>query len=112
MACHRPNPDAARIQRWCDNRVPAPFRSRVRVGAEVADRRVTTSQSRPPWGGEGDWISTPVARFRCTRATGLWSLYWADRNSRFHEYDRFQPTRAVQGVLDVLDTCQDPILWG
>lgn len=81
-------------------------------GAEVADRRVTTSQSRPPWGGEGDWISTPVARFRCTRATGLWSLYWADRNSRFHEYDRFQPTRAVQGVLDVLDTCQDPILWG
>lgn len=49
-----PEPDAARIQRWCDNRVPAPFRSRVRVGAEVADRHVTTSQSRPPWGGEGD----------------------------------------------------------
>lgn len=70
-----PEPDAARIQRWCDNRVPAPFRSRVRVVAEVADRHVTTSQSRPPWGGEGDWISTPVARFRCTRATGLWSLY-------------------------------------
>ncbi len=107
-----PEPDVARIQRWRDNRVPAPFRSRVRVVAEVADRRVTTSQSRPPWDGEGDWISTPVARFRRTRATGLWSLYWADRNSRFHEYDRFQPTRAVQGVLDVLDTYQDPILWG
>lgn len=107
-----PEPDVARIQRWRDNRVPTPFRSRVRVVAEVADRRVTTSQSRPPWDGEGDWISTPVARFRCTRATGLWSLYWSDRNSRFHEYDRFQPTRAVQGVLDVLDTCQDPILWG
>lgn len=96
-----PEPDAARIQRWCDNRVPAPFRSRVRVVAEVADRRVTTSQSRPPWDGEGDWISTPVARFRCTRATGLWSLYWADRNSRLHEYETGsrRPTSLASSTL-------------
>lgn len=107
-----PELDVARIQRWCDNRVPAPLRSQVRVVAEAADRHVTISESRPPWDGEGDWISTPVARLRYTKATGLWSLYWADRNSRLHEYDRFPPTQTVQDILDFLDTCQDPIFWG
>lgn len=103
-----PEPDAARIQRWCDNRVPAPFRSRVRVRAEVADRHVTTSQSRPPWDGEGDWISTPVARFRRTRATGLWSLYWSDRSSRLHDYETGsrRPTSLASSTLP------GPILLG
>ena len=78
------------------------------VVAEVADRRVTTSQSRPPWDGEGDWISTPVARFRRTRATGLWSLYWSDRSSRLHEYETGsrRPTSLASSTLP------GPILWG
>ncbi|MGO9079707.1 MAG: DUF3024 domain-containing protein [Streptosporangiaceae bacterium] len=35
-----------------------------------------------------EWTQFPVARLRYTKGTGRWSLYWRDRNLRFHIYDR------------------------
>jgi hypothetical protein len=43
--------------------------------------------------------------------TNLWSLYWADRNSRWHRYDDLDP-----GPVDELlrEIAEDPtcIFWG
>ena len=55
---------------------------------------------------------TPVARLRYTARRGLWSLYWPDRNSDFHEYQFKRPNKNVKVLLDYLDSHQDPIFWG
>ncbi|WP_246285967.1 DUF3024 domain-containing protein [Microbacterium pseudoresistens] len=82
------------------------------VECEIADGHVTIFEARPPWDGGGDWIRTPIVRLRYVGTTGQWSIYWADRHSRFHEYTRKRPTKRVQTLLDYIGSGADPIFWG
>lgn len=107
-----PETDLLRIGRWCRERVPEHARDQVRVECEIAQRHVTIFETRPPWNGQGDWTHFPIARLRYTASTGLWSLYWRDRNAKFHEYARKRPTKDVQALLDYLGSHEDPIFWG
>ncbi len=96
-------------------RKPSPQRiCSLRCGSRPTwtSRHVTIVECRPPWEGKGDWERNPVARLRFTKKTGLWSLYWLDRNERFHSYDRIGANQNVQVLLNEID--QDPtcIFWG
>ena len=53
----------------------------------------------------GSWL-------RYTKSTGLWAIYWRDRNLKFHEYNRKRPTKNLQALLDHIETSGDPIFWG
>ena len=66
--------------------VPARVRHQVRVEVDVAERHLTIVECRPPWrAGMGvEWTRFPIARLRYTKTTGVWSLYWRDRDLRFH----------------------------
>lgn len=77
-----PETDVARVQRWCRARVPEHIRDQVRVEVDVAARHLTIVECRPLWRPDfgPDWTRFPIARLRYTAATGLWSLYWCDRN--------------------------------
>ncbi|QPK80009.1 DUF3024 domain-containing protein [Corynebacterium lizhenjunii] len=104
--------DVARIKRWCKKKVPEHLWDQVKLEADVTNRHVTIVEVRPPWDGEGDPTRFPIARLRYTATTRLWSLYWRDRNLKFHEYDYFPPTQDVQSILDYLDNTDDPIFFG
>lgn len=108
-----PDLDVARIRRWCAGHSPAHLRDEVRVECAITDRHVTIYETRPPWdGSDQPWTEFPIARLRYTAATGLWSLYWRDRNSRFHEYKYREPSPSVVDLLDHIDNSGDPIFWG
>jgi len=107
-----PELDLARIRRWCDGRVPEHLWDQVKVEADAATTHVTIVEVRPPWNGVGDPTRFPIARLRWNRAKGHWSLYWADRNSAFHEYDLANPTPRVQRLLDTIDRDDTCIFWG
>jgi Protein of unknown function (DUF3024) len=83
-----PETDIHRIQLWCRERVPKHLWPQVKVEADVEPRHVTIVELRPPWNGVGDHTRFPIARLRYTSSTGLWAIYWRDRNLKFHEYDR------------------------
>lgn len=107
-----PETDLLRIQRWCRERVPEHLWPQVKVEADVGSRHVTIVEVRPPWDGVGDHTRFPIARLRYTAATGQWSIYWRDRNLKFHEYDRKRPSKTVQALLDYIADSGDPIFWG
>ena len=62
--------------------------------------------------GVGEHTRFPIARLRYTKSTGLWAIYWRDRNLKFHEYHRKRPTKNLQALLDHIETSGDPIFWG
>ncbi len=107
-----PETDLLRIARWCRARVPEHLWDQLRVECEIADRHVTIVETRPPWDGRGDWTRFPIARLRYTAASGLWSLYWRDRNLAFHAYRDMKPTAHVQHLLDYIADSGDPIFFG
>jgi Protein of unknown function (DUF3024). len=54
----------------------------------------------------------PVARLRYTASTRRWTLYWRDRNLRFHLYDRLPPSPSVEVLLGEIDSDPTCIFWG
>ena len=109
-----PETDVVRVQRWCRGRVPEHVRDEVRVEVDVAERHVTIVECRPPWRADMgvDWTRFPIARLRYVKTTGVWSLYWRDRNLRFHAYDRVASTASVEELLAEVDRDPTAIFWG
>jgi hypothetical protein len=107
-----PETDVHRIRLWARERVPEHLWDQVKVEADVSDRYVDIVEVRPPWNGVGEHTRFPIARIRYTKSTGLWAIYWRDRNLKFHEYKRKRPNKNVQALLDHIETSGDPIFWG
>jgi hypothetical protein len=53
----------------------------------------------------------PIAR-RYTQATNIWTLYWRDRNLRFHRYDQLELSPDIGDLLREIDRDPVAIFWG
>lgn len=112
-----PDLDLARVRRWIDQRnadMPPRARDQVRYEIEVADRTITVLECRPPWrkGIGTEWTRFPICRFRYTKARKEWSLYWRDRNLKFHEYDLVPPTPHLDELIEEVKLDRTGIFWG
>lgn len=113
----KPAPPAAAIEavsHYCETKVPAEHRDKVRVEHSVRGKTVTLFQCQPPWHTDlgADWTRQPVAQLRYDPEDRHWRLYWADRNGRWHDYDMTEPSTDIDLLLAEID--QDPtgIFWG
>ena len=90
------------------------FAARSVSNATSPPRHLTICECRPPWCEDlgSDWTRFPIARLHYTKATGLWALYWRDRNLKYHRYQPLEPSPQIQDLLDYLDSGADPIFWG
>jgi hypothetical protein len=107
-----PELDLARIRAYCDRRVPARARNEARVEASVRGKSVTIFDCRPPWHPSlTEWSRVPIAQLRYVPDAEHWTLYWADRNSRWHRYDLVDPG-PVSTLLAEIDEDPTSIFWG
>ena len=44
--------------------------------------------------------------------TRLWTLYWLDRNSKFHIYERIKPSKYIETLLKEVNSDPTGIFWG
>jgi hypothetical protein len=109
-----PELDVARVRRWCVARVPEHARHQVRVECRAAPRHLTIVERRAPGPEEcgAEWTTFPIARMRYTVADKSWTLYWRDRNLRFHLYDLVAPSSRVNDLLAEVDRDPTSIFWG
>jgi hypothetical protein len=109
-----PELDVTRVRRWCGQRVPEHLRDQIRVECDAGARHLTIVECRPPWRNDRGAERTrfPIARLRYTKATKRWSLYWRDRNLRFHLYDRLAPSPRIDDLLREIDRDPTAIFWG
>ena len=114
VAAALPELDIVRVQRWCDARVPDHARHQVRVECQVAARDLTILERRAPWHADAgpEWTSFPIARLHYTKATKRWTLYWRDRNLRFHAYDQLPASPHIDDLLTEIDSDPTCIFWG
>jgi Protein of unknown function (DUF3024) len=109
-----PELDVARVRRWCAARVPEHARHQVRVECDASPRHLTIIERRAPWHDDlgPDWTTLPIARLRYTADGRAWTLYYRDRNLRFHSYDMLAPSPRVDDLLAELDRDPTSIFWG
>ena len=63
----------------------------------LARGTVTIGERRAPWREDSgpEWSTAGIARLRHTAARGRWTLFWRNRNARWHRYDRIEPSRDI-----------------
>ncbi len=90
--------DAARVQRWCATRVPERAQHQVRGECDVTPRHITIIERRASWPEDSRVGVDPLSDRGCATPAPptSWSLYWRDRNLRFHAYDRTAPSPTVE----------------
>src|SRR5450755_3798237 len=109
-----PELDIVHVRRWCEQRVPEHARDQVRVECDISPRHLTIVECRPPWRQDigPEWTRFPIARLRYTQATRTWTLYWRDRNLRFHLYDQLEPSPDIGDLLREVDRDPTAIFCG
>lgn len=75
---------------------------------------MTLIERRAPWRPEfgPEWTRSPVARLRWSVRSRDWTLFWRDRNLRWHRYDYAAPTSDIATLLDEIDRDPTGIFWG
>ncbi|GAC1532126.1 MAG: DUF3024 domain-containing protein [Acidimicrobiales bacterium] len=108
-----PDTDLARIRAYCNAKIPSHLRGEARVEADVRGNSVTIFDCRPPWHDRlTEWSRVPVTQLRYKPATKGWTLYWADRNGRWHRYEDLDADQPAQALLDEVEADPTCIFWG
>jgi len=109
-----PIPDlaVAKIKRFCESRTSPELRHEMRLEVDLRGNWLMISDYRPLWQGPGDWTRMKIAQVRYDPNLRSWSLYWADRNSRWHLYDDLEPTPNLDDVLNEIDEDPTCIFFG
>ncbi len=112
-----PELDLARLKRWVEarnGRLPESAGGQIRYALDVGEATVTLMECRPPWHPDmgPEWTRFPIVRLRYTKVRREWSLYWRDRNLRFHEYDLVPSTPHLEQLLAEVDRDPTNIFWG
>ena len=86
----------------------------MRLELGIRDNAVTIFELRTPWSGDTDrsWTRGPVAQFRYDDDSLRWTLYWRDRDQRWFEYDRIEPSIELADLLEEVNADPAGIFWG
>ena len=115
------------LEAFCEERVPARVRDKVRLTFDTRGNRVTLYEERTVYdralknaSSPGQlsnpvtiaWMKTPIAQFRLDPKSMKWQLYCKHRDERWHVYINTLPTHSFMELLSEVD--QDPtcIFWG
>lgn len=97
---------------YCEWRVPLHIRSQLRLHHEFRGDTITLFEDRPRWNAPEEWTHHPFAQFRFNKKEGKWTLFCADRNSRWHRYDIVKPTSDLEILLKAIDDDPTGIFYG
>jgi hypothetical protein len=102
------------VEAFCASRVPAHLQNEIRIECARRGKAISIVERRPPWKPEfgSEWTTIKVAQLRYDDSARTWSLYWPDRNGRWHHYDQVRSSRTVAPLLAVIEADPTGIFWG
>jgi hypothetical protein len=108
-----PERDLEKIRKYARRAVPADFWDQIRMEVDVRGKTVTIVECRPPWREEygPEWTRKGVARMKFDVMNNEWTLYWSDRNGRWHLFDLIAPG-SIDEIIDEVEHDQTNIFWG
>jgi len=97
---------------YCAKKVPAELSGQVRMGYRIRGNNVTLYEEKPHFLKPDTWVDIVVAQFRYDAKEKDWTLYCADRNSRWHEYFDLEPDHDFKVLLKEVDEDPTGIFFG
>lgn len=102
-----------KLDAFCSKRIPPHAAHQVRLSYKIRGASVTLYEHRAPWrAGDTEWTAMSIAQMKYDAKAGVWTLYCADRNSRWHKYTTAAPSKDIDSLLDEIDRDPTHIFWG
>ena len=99
------------LSKYCSERLSVYLHDEIRLGFKFRGNSVTLYEERPAFAKTG-MVEIVVAQFRFEPQTKKWILYWADRNSKWHEYELIEPSKNFETLLKEVHEDPTGIFWG
>ena len=87
---------------YCGRRVPEKLRNDVKPGFRIRGNFVTLVDEERSFMDKSSWVEIPVAQFRFNPMSSYWTLYWPDRNTRWHVFHVVPPSRRLEDLIQVV----------
>jgi hypothetical protein len=97
---------------YCSERLPSYLHDKLKLGFRLRGDRVTLYEERPALAEPGMWVEIVVAQFRFQPKNQEWTLYWADRNSKWHPYEEVESNKNFEALLKEVHEDPTGIFWG
>ena len=110
-----PKLEKERVSRALDglcDKVPLHVRDQLTHNFRFVRSDVELYERRQNYRERGQFIEHTVAKFRYNAKRGSWTLFWADRNLRWHSYDGFADRRDFLDLLREVEKDPTCIFWG
>jgi len=97
---------------YCKAKAPTQCKDEFRLGFTFRGNSVTLFEERPAFMKPDTWVQIVVAQFRFSPLSKAWTLYCADRNSKWHLYSEIDPALNFEVLLEEVDDDPTGIFWG
>jgi hypothetical protein len=112
----KPNPKKVnaenKIREFCENRIPVEIRDKIKMNYAIKGSKTTIFEERPRWNGEGPWTKMAIAQIRYNEEKQNWTIYWRDRNEKWHLYSEINPRKQIEEIIKEIDADPTGIFWG
>ena len=100
-----------KLLKYCEQKIPLHVRNQVRSATKSGETMLLSSR-RTVYKQPSKWVEIFIAQFRFNPQDKKWSLYCADRNSRWYLYTRLAPSADFDDLLKEVDRDPTGIFYG
>ncbi len=101
-----------KLTKYCEQKIPSNLREQIKIHYKVRGNSVTLFESRPYWHDPSKWSELKVAQFRFDPKDNTWTLYYADRNDKWHIYIDAPSSGKLDDLLEEVEEDPTGIFWG
>jgi hypothetical protein len=99
------------LRRHCD-KVPLEIRDQLAKDFRLVRSDIELFERRPHCLERHRKVDHVVAKFRYNAKRGSWTLFWCDRNLRWHAYETMEDRRDFMELLREVEKDPTGIFWG
>ena len=95
-----------------NKRIPEHVRHQLKLSYEITGNKVNLYEERPFFRDPNKWSKLKIAQMRYNEKSNGWTLYYLDRNEKYHEYADIEPDTDFDTIINEIDEDPAYIFWG
>ncbi len=100
----------SRLRAYCKGRTKPEIRHQLEIVYRLEGLFGYVSERRPDWRDKTIFRNHDVAKFRFSVTTREWTLFWRERNLKWHRFEDCAPSADLADLLGIVG--EHPIFHG
>ena len=100
------------LAEFCRSHSSAEVADQLRYEYSVSGTSALLIERRPSFMNASEWTARPAAKFRYSVTKNVWTLFWADRNEKWHRISSAKASAKIEDLLAAVIADPSGVFWG